>query len=120
MGCCSLKSRRTEVSLWSVMLVCAPLHIAGGLLTAGLWLPSRWAPAVANTRNSLDCLLNRNREVVNRRLRPTGIRCRVAGLLLRHWPWLSGLVFRNTYPALVTTPWIAGATTLFVAVVWVV
>jgi len=120
MGCCSLKSRRADVSLWSVMLVCAPLQIAGGLLTVSLWLPSRLLPSMATTRASLDCLLNRNREVVNRRLRPTGLRCHAAGLLLRYWPKLSGLVFRNAYPALVSTPWIAGAATLCVAVAWVV
>ena len=120
MGCCSLKSRRANVSLWSVMLVCAPLQIAGGLSSAALWLPSRLLPAAASTRDSLDCLLNRNREVVNRRLRPTGFRCRVAGLLLRYWPRLSGLVFRNAYPAIVTSPWIVATVTLCVAIVWVV
>jgi hypothetical protein len=112
MGCCSLKSERVRVSVASLVLVVAPLEILGHLLMAALWLPSKLSMAVLNSRASLQCLLIRNREVVNRQFRSTGWRCAVCGRLLRHWPRISGLVYRTMYPALLCSAWLAGAAVL--------
>jgi len=89
-------------------LICVPLALGGGMLAALLWLPARVAAPVAGSRDSLVCLLHRNRQVIDRRLRSSGWRCTVSGVLLRRWPRLSGLVFRRFYTTLVTGVWMGG------------
>ncbi len=120
MGCCSLKSDRIRVSAASLVLVVAPLEIAGHLAMAALWLPAKLSRSALNSRASLECLLKRNREVVNRQFRSTGWRCAVCGRLLRHWPRVSGLVYRGMYPALLCSAWLAGFAVLVGGLIGVV
>lgn len=119
MGCCSLKRDTVEVGYGSLALVCVPLALGGGLLAALLWLPARLLAPAARSRDSLACLLHRNRQVIDRRLRSSGWRCAVSGVLLRRWPRLSGLVFRGFYSALTAGIWL-GAVGLALGGAWFV
>jgi len=103
------------VSWWSLMLVCAPLELAGGLACGLLWLPAKRSESLDSTRLSLQCLLVRNRRLMNARLRHLKWRCLISGHLLRHWPTLSGRVFKVFYPALLLAIWCGGLTGLFSA-----
>ena len=108
MGCCSLKTDDVKVGYASMALVCVPLALGGGLLAVLMWLPARVSAPVARSRDSLACLLHRNDQVIDRRLRSSGWRCAVSGVLLRRWPRLSGLVFRRFYTTLASGVWMGG------------
>ena len=88
-------------------LVCVPLHLVGVPLQGALWGPSWLVPSLRETRDSLGCLLVRNRRIMENRLRPLRWRCVLAGYLLPFAPRLAGALFRRFYPALAVFTWLA-------------
>ncbi len=112
MGCCSLKRDPAGASWLSVALVCAPLALFGTALYLAVAATAAAVPPLGDVRDSLHCLLRRNAELLNRRFKHLKWRCTLSGVLLRHWPWGSGCLFRTLYPATAAAAWLVALAVL--------